>query len=313
MKEMKKLQDIVIPMVTPLTECDAIDVKSLRNLTEYLIGKHMDCLYPCGTTGEMVYLTNEERKLVVETVVKQAAGRVPVFAQVGAANTRDTIELAQHAVSCGADGIGVVTPWYFQLSQQGLVDFYVEVANSVPADFPVYLYCIPQNAVNDLSPSAAAEIVARCPNVVGIKYSYPDMTRLQQYLTIGDTREFDVLVGPDHLYEAVMAVGGEGVVSGNAMIVCEHYAALRDAMKAGDWETATRLQRRTNELNAVLCAKNNIGCYKVVLKELGVIDTAKMRKPMEEVPAEDAQTLLRTLHAVHFQEVPCAKRACAVQ
>lgn len=299
---MKKMYGVVIPIVTPLTEQDTIDVTSLENLTEYLIEKRVDCLYPCGTTGEMVYLTNEERKLVVETVVKKTAGRIPVYAHVGAANTKDTIELAQHAVACGADGIGVVTPWYFQLSPKALVDFYVEVAGSVPADFPVYLYAIPQNAVNDLTADVVEEIAAKCPNVAGIKYSYPDMTKLQQFMTVrgGD---FDVLVGPDHLYEAVVAVGGKGVISGNAMIIPEHYAAVREAMAANDWEKATACQRRTNILNGILCAKNNIGCYKVMLKDMGIISTTKMRKPMEEVSAEDAAKLIKTMAEADYHNV----------
>lgn len=299
---MKKMRDVVIPIVTPLTEDDRIDVASLQRLTDYLIEKGVDCLYPCGTTGEMVYLSNEERKLVVETVVKQSAGRVPVFAHVGAENTKSTIELAQHAVACGADGIGVVTPWYFQLSNKALVDYYVDVCAAVPADYPVYLYSIPQNAVNDLDYETAAEIAARCPNVVGIKYSAPNMTKLQQFMTIRDGA-FDVLVGPDHLYEAVVAVGGVGVISGNAMIIPEHYGAVRDAMARGDWAQATKAQRRTNILNAILCAKNNIGCYKVVLKELGVISTTRMRKPMEEVSAEDAAKLMEELNKMQYQKV----------
>ena len=96
---MKRLSGIVIPLVTPLTEEDTVDVESLKRLTDYCIDGGMTALYPCGTTGEMMYLTVEERKLVAETVVKQAAGRIPVFVHVGAWNQSDTIELAQHADS----------------------------------------------------------------------------------------------------------------------------------------------------------------------------------------------------------------------
>ena len=297
---MKKLYDVVVPLITPLTERDEIDVPSLERLTDYLIENHMDCLYPCGTTGEMAYLTQEERKLVVETVVRRAAHRVPVFAQVGASNTAQTIELAKHAYDCGADGIGVVTPWYFQLSAEALIAFYEEVAASVPEDYPVYLYGIPQNAVNDITPAIAEELAARCPNIVGIKYSYPDMTKLQSFMTIrgGD---FDVLVGPDHLYEAVMAVGGRGVVSGNAMIIPTYYNAVKEAMKAGDWKTATLMQRKTNVLNGILCANNNISCYKEVLKQLGIIDCAKMRKPMVEIGQAYREELLQKLQQLQYQ------------
>lgn len=300
---MKRMYGVVIPMVTPLTEDDHVDVLSLQRLTDFLIDKGVDCLYPCGTTGEMAYLTDDERILVVETVVRQAAGRVPVFAQVGAANTSSTIRLAQHAAACGADGVGVVTPWYFQLSDDALLSYYKEVSDSVPADFPIYMYGIPQNAVNDITPALAERVAQACPNVVGVKYSYPDMTRLQQLMTVRNGA-FDVLVGPDHLYEAVVAVGGKGVISGNAMIVSEHYVAVREAMARNDWASATRLQRKTNVLNAILCAKNNIGCYKAILKQWGIIETARMRKPMEEVSAEDTAALLKALEEAEYKTVP---------
>ena len=170
--------------------------------------------YPCGTTGEMCLLSLEERKKVVETVVRKTAGRIPVFAQVGAVTLADTMELARHAVQAGCDGIGVVTPIYFKLSDQGLIDFYKAVAKSVPEDFPVYLYGIPQNAVNDISVRVAEEVAADCKNVIGIKYSYPDMTRLQEFMLVNQEK-FSVLVGPDHLFHVVVAAGGDGVVSGN--------------------------------------------------------------------------------------------------
>ena len=99
---MKKLYGVVVPIVTPLTEDDRIDVFSLKSLVDYCIDGELQCLYPCGTTGEMMYLTVDERKLVAETVVRQANGRVPVFVHVGAWNQADTIELAKHAVEIGA-------------------------------------------------------------------------------------------------------------------------------------------------------------------------------------------------------------------
>ena len=215
---MKRLSGIVIPLVTPLTEEDTVDVESLKRLTDYCIDGGMTALYPCGTTGEMMYLTVEERKLVAETVVKQAAGRIPVFVHVGAWNQADTIELAQHAEKIGADGIGVVTPVFYQISDKGLVDYYTAVANSVSADFPVYMYGIKQNAINDINKAVCQEVASKCPNVLGAKYSFPDMTRLQELMTVNDGA-FDVLVGPDHLFEAVCAVGGKGVVSGNRNLI----------------------------------------------------------------------------------------------
>ena len=91
----------VVPIITPFDENGEVDIKSLENLTEYIVQSGLQCLYPCGTTGEMCLLSLEERKKVVETVVRKTAGRIPVFAQVGAVTLADTIELARHAVQAG--------------------------------------------------------------------------------------------------------------------------------------------------------------------------------------------------------------------
>lgn len=299
---MKRLSGVVIPLVTPLTEEDTIDTESLKRLVDYCIEGGMTALYPCGTTGEMMYLTVEERKQVAEIVVKHAAGRIPVFVHVGAWNQADTIELAQHAESIGADGIGVVTPVFYQISDKGLVDYYIAVANSVSKDFPVYMYGIKQNAINDINKAVCQAAAEQCPNILGAKYSFPDMTRLQDLMTVKDGA-FDVLVGPDHLFEAVCAVGGKGVVSGNAMCVREHYAALWKAIQAKDYDLATKIQRRTNILNATMCKINNIAAYKVILKREGILRTTKMRRPMENLSAEQEKELLETLDALKFHEV----------
>lgn len=299
---MKRLYGVVVPIVTPLTEDDKIDIVSLERLVDYCIEGGLQCLYPCGTTGEMMYLTVTERKLIAETVVKHTAGRVPVFIHVGAWNLTDTLELAKHAVEIGADGIGVVTPSFYAISDGGLVDYYKAVASSVPEEFPVYMYGIKQNAINDLNKAVCQQVADACKNVIGVKYSFPDMTRLQELMTV-QNGNFDVLVGPDHLFEAVCAVGGKGVVSGNAMCVREHYAALWEAIQKKDYELATKIQRRTNLLNAAMCAVNNIAAYKVILKKEGILSTTKMRRPMENLTEEQEKNMLKKLDEYDFHAV----------
>ena len=299
---MQKLYGVVVPIVTPLTQGDEIDVKSVEKLVDHCLDGGLQCLYPCGTTGEMMYLTLKERKLIAETVVNHTSKRAPVFVHVGAWSQADTIELARHAVEIGADGIGVLTPAFFKISDRGLVDFYKAVAASVPADFPIYLYSIPQNAVNDINTSTAEAIAQACPNVVGIKYSYPDFTRMQQFMLVrGQT--FSVLAGPDHMFAPFCSAGGEGVVSGNAMCIPEHYNKLWAAIQAKDQDLATKLQRRTNVLNSAMCVINNIAAYKVILKQEGIIATTKMRRPMENLTPEQEDGLLAAMQKLDYRKV----------
>lgn len=299
---MKKLYGITVPIVTPFQENGELDLQSLESLTEYIVNSGLHCLYPCGTTGEMLLLSVEERKQIVETVVKKTNHRIPVFVHVGAMNLRDTVELAKHAYETGADGIGVVTPAFFKLSDQELIEYYGKVADSIPEDFSMYLYAIPQNAVNDITPHVAEEIARAHKNVVGIKYSFANMSRIQQFMLINNGT-FSVLVGPDELFEAVVAVGGEGTVSGNSMIIPQNYLAIWDAMQKKDFDKATKYQRRTNELNAILCAKNNIAAYKIMLKEEGIIKTSVMRSPMGTLSKEEEKELIHILNEKRYKEV----------
>lgn len=181
---MKKLFGVITAMTTPFTREGNVDTDALKKQTEFLIQKRINCLYPCGTSGEMYLMSVEERKVVADTVVKAAAGRGVVFVHVGAMAQKDSIDLARHAERIGADGIAVVTPSYFHVSEREMIQYYRTICSQVSEDFPVYVYVIPQLAHNDISAETLEKIAAECPNIVGVKYSYPDMRRINQYLRI---------------------------------------------------------------------------------------------------------------------------------
>ena len=143
---MKELFGVTTAMVTPIDENNEVDYEAVRQLTEMLIDKGVNCLYPCGTTGEMLRLTVDERKKIAETVVEMAAGRVNVFIHCGCMRQEDTIELVKHAKTVGADGAGIVTPAFFGVNDEEMKQYYLAVGESVK-DFPLYLYNIPQCAV----------------------------------------------------------------------------------------------------------------------------------------------------------------------
>lgn len=296
---MKKMYGVNTPLSCPMTKDGEVDYEGLRNLCNFLVEKGIHGLYPNGSTGEMIYLTLEERKKILEVTVETVAGRANVFSMVGANNTRDTIELAQHAEKVGADGIGVVTPFYFKLDEAELIQFFVDVASSVSPDFPVYLYGIPQLAVNDITPAVAEKIVAKCPNVVGVKYSYPDMIRMLQFMEVNN-RTFSVLTGPEDLFYALLASGGDGVISGSSNVIPEHFVAIYDAFKAGNYKLAAELQAKTNRVLAVLNGPNHMSRYKVGMRTRGLITDATMRRPLREITETEEQALLSGLEAVGY-------------
>ena len=299
---MKKLYGVVVPIVTPFTPEDQVDVEGLKKLTDFLIEKGVHCLYPAGSTGEMLFMNVAERKLLAETVVKHAAGRVPVFVQVGAMNLKDTLELAAHAVSIGADGIAVVTPSYFKLSDDELFLYYKAVADSVPSDYSVYMYGIPQCSVNDITPELAARVAEACPNVVGLKYSFNDLIRLQKFMEIRGG-EFSVFSGCDDAFAMTALAGADGIVSGNAQAIPEHYVAVWDAIQEGDAKKALAIQSRTNMLNHIMCHNFDKARFKAVLKHRGVLEYDCMRAPLQPISKEEAAAMNKLLDEREFEKV----------
>lgn len=296
---MKKLTGVVTPLSTPMDEDGQVDYDGLENLCRYLIERGINGLYPNGTTGEVVYLTIDERKKILEHTVRAAAGRTTVFSMVGAATTRETISLARHAENVGADGIGVVTPYYLKLSDEELFLHYKQVAESVSQNFPIYLYAIPQLAANDISVPLAQRIAEVCPNVVGIKYSYPDMPRMLRFLAIRQ-HSFSVLTGPDDLFFALLSSGGDGAISGNSNVIPEYYSAVYAAFQAGDYEKAARLQGQVNLLNGIISGPNHLARYKACLKHRGVIRCANLRSPLTPLAPSEEAALFQQLQALQY-------------
>lgn len=281
-------------MVTPFTEDGKADTGALQNLTDLLIKRGINCLYPCGTTGEMVHLTCEERETIGETVVRAAAGRGTVFLHCGAMREEETRRLLAHAVSCGADGAGIVTPMFLGVNEEEMEAYYDTMAGSVPADFPIYLYNIPQCAGNDLKPEAARRLREKHPNIIGIKYSYPDMLRTLDYLDIPD---FDVLHGCDKLFASLLLMGCSGTVSGVAGVFPEPFAAVYEAWKKQDLQAMYRWQKICVKFCDLLRCGSNMAYFKEALRMRG-LPVGGMRSPQKDLKKQEVLKLEEQLQAL---------------
>ncbi|MFA6845559.1 MAG: dihydrodipicolinate synthase family protein [Sphaerochaetaceae bacterium] len=286
---MKKLHGVITAMTTPFTSDDKVDVSALENQTEFLIRNGVQCLYPCGTTGEMFLMSLQERELVAKTVVKKAAGRVTVFVHCGAMSQKDTIELARNAYEIGADGIGVVTPIFFTVDDRAMVAYYKAVSEALPKDFPMYVYVIPQLAHNDVSANCMEKIAMECKNVVGVKYSFADMRRIIEYTKVcgGD---FSVVPGADDWFLPALASGCDGVVSGCSGPFPEAFVAVYDAYKKGDMALARKAQAYATELVYLMKFGADMSIFKNILTMRGV-PGGHMRKPLLDLSKEKVAEL----------------------
>jgi 4-hydroxy-tetrahydrodipicolinate synthase len=286
---MKKLYGVITAMTTPFTEDGAVNVSALEEQTEFLIQKGVQCLYPCGTTGEMFLMSVEERELVAKTVVKKAAGRVTVFIHCGAMIPKDTIELAKNAYEIGADGVGVVTPIFFTVDDRAMVAYYKEISEALPKDFPIYVYVIPQLAHNDVSASCLEKIAAECPNVVGVKYSFADMRRIIEYTKIRGGN-FSVVPGADDWFLPALSVGCDGVVSGCSGPFPEAFVAVYDAYKQGNIDLAREAQTYATKLVYLMKFGADMSIFKNILTMRGV-PGGHMKKPLLDLTEEEVKEL----------------------
>jgi len=289
---LKKMYGVITAMTTPFTVGGEVDFAALDSETEFLINSRVQCLYPCGTTGEMLFMTNEQRQAVAKAVVERAAGRVIVYIHVGATRVEDTIRLAQHAHSIGADGVGVVTPFFFGLNDRELENFYVTVSSSVPDDFPIYMYNIPQCSTNDLNPEVCARVAARCSNIIGIKYSYCDMHRTLDYLQVRNG--FSVLVGFDRLLMPALRIGCDGTVSGASSVFPEPFVDVYEKYIAGDMAGAEAAMWRANDIVKKLKAGTSLGTFKEAQRLRGFAG-GYVHPPLMEITAQEKEALRKDL------------------
>src|ERR671915_2500964 len=154
-------------MVTPFDERGEVDLKATEAVVERFVEAGVDGISPLGSTGEFSHLTGDERKRFAKEVVRIVAGRVPLVVGVGAAGTKEMVELARHAESVGADAVLVVSPFYWKIGEEALFRHFAAVAEAV--EIPVLVYNLPMLTGIDLSASLIARVATECPNVVGIK------------------------------------------------------------------------------------------------------------------------------------------------
>jgi len=261
-------------LVTPFKN-GLIDEEALRALVEWQIESGSTGLVPVGTTGESPTLSHDEHKRVVEIVVAQAKGRVPVIAGAGSNNTHEAIDLALHAQTAGADAVLVVTPYYNRPTQEGLYQHFKAVNDAI--GLPIIIYNIPPRSVVDMSVETMARLY-ELKNIAGVKDATANLARVsQQRHAMGP--DFIQLSGEDMTALAYMAAGGHGCISVVANIAPRPCADLMTAALKGDYATALTIQDRLVPLHDAVFKEPGLAGAKHGLSLLGRIQE-EIRLPL---------------------------------
>ncbi|MFI8789048.1 4-hydroxy-tetrahydrodipicolinate synthase [Streptomyces sp. NPDC055105] len=274
---------ILTALATPYDEAGDIDEKLLRVLVDRSVDGGVSGVVAGGSTGEFAAMTAGERRLLVETVVDQAAGRVPVIAQTGAVATREAVELTRHAEKAGADVVMVVAPYYEALTMDETLRYLRTVAESV--SIPVMLYNIPDATGVNLDPDTVGALAREQGNIRYIKDTSADMAQAGQLIhRHGDV--IDTFLGWDSLLLASVAEGAAGVMAGTANVMPADLVAVHQALTAGDLELARARWKRIYPLmDTLMTGGPFIQGVRAALQEIG-LPVGEPREPL--LPVEDA-------------------------
>ncbi len=252
-------------MVTPFNKDESINEEQLRTLVNHLIEQGVTGLVPIGTTGEFVNMTFEERCKVIEIVVDETNGRVPVIAGTGESGTRLAIDATRAATDIGADAVLIVTPYYLKPKAKGLYDHYFTIAEKT--DIPIVLYNIPVCTGIEL-PWTVVEDLADIDNIVGIKDSSGDYKYFSALLEkVSD--KISVLIGWDENVLGALAGGAAGCILGSANIIPKIWLEIYDHIKNNRLPEAQTLQKKVQKIARMLINSGALGA-KECLNMMGI-------------------------------------------
>lgn len=291
-----EIKGIIPPILTPMNndQEQTVNHQELRNQVERLLRSGVHGLFPFGTNGEGYILSLKEKEAVLETVIDQVKGRVPVYAGTGCISTADTVRMSKRAEELGADVLSIITPSFALASQKELYDHYVEVAKHV--NIPIVLYNIPMRTGNKLLPETVEKLARDVDVIMGAKDSSGDRENLKAY--IDRTRDlgkpFSVLAGNDGNILYCLENGGTGGIAGRANLWPATVASIYDHFVAGDLDKAREAQEAIAKIQPVFKFGNPNTIIKKAVSLMGY-PVGDCRRPFSYLCDEGLEALKQVL------------------
>jgi 4-hydroxy-tetrahydrodipicolinate synthase len=289
-----ELKGIISPILTPMHEDESINFEELRNQVDRMIDNGIHGIFPFGTNGEGYILSAEEKKLVLEVVVDQTAGRVPIYVGSGAISTKETIAQSKMAQAAGADVLSIIAPSFAAASQEEIYTHYKTIAEAV--DMPIVLYNIPARTGNAIAPATVARL-AQIENIIGAKDSSGNFSNILGYIEAGKAKtngKFYTLSGNDQLIIWTLLAGGTGGIAGCANVYPKTMASIYDLFVEGKIEEAKTANERIQNFRNCFKYGNPNTIVKTAAALLGN-NVGKCRAPFNQIPAEGIEALKKVL------------------
>lgn len=278
-------------MITPFHEDKSVNYEELGRMLEAQVQGHTDAIIVCGTTGEPVTMSMEERTEVIRFTVEKIAHRIPVIAGTGANCTQTAVELSVKAQELGVDGLLVVTPFYNKATQEGLIEHYKMIAQSV--DLPIIMYNVPSRTGCNILPETAARLADEVENIVGIKEASGDISQIAK-LAACVKGKLDIYSGNDDQVIPILSLGGIGVISVLSNVVPQDAHDMVIEYLNGNTKKALELQLKYLDLiHALFCEVNPIP-VKWAANRMGY-QAGGLRLPLTELSAAHQELLEREM------------------
>ena len=286
MKDLKKYEGIIPAFYACYNAEGGINTEAVRKLTRWFIEKGVQGVYVGGSSGECIYQSVAERKLVLENVMAEGKGELTVIAHVACNNTADSRELAAHAESLGVDAIAAIPPIYFKLPPHAIAKYWNDISDAAPnTDF--IIYNIPQLAGVSLTPALLRQMLKN-PRVIGVKNSSMPIQDIEEFRAEGCL----VFNGPDEQLLSGLVAGAVGGIGGTYGAMPELYIRIFDLVRENRIAEARAIQDECLKIiqNLCACKGNMYAVIKAVLRKLGAPDCGGVRAPLYNlVPEDEAQ------------------------
>lgn len=299
-----KIKGIITAMVTPLSE-DGINEAATRKLVNKLINDGVHGLFVLGTNGEFYALSEAEKLALVEIVVDEATGRVPVFAGSGGISTEEVIKVTNQFAELGVDAVSVITPYLIKLSDEELIQHYQTIA--LNTNLPMILYNIPANTQLSINESVFKELI-QLPQIIGIKDSSGNLENIQMYLEMNDREDFSILIGSDSLILPALQMGVDGAVAATSNVLTKTDLGIYQAFLENKMERAQVLQESINDFRGILKLATVPSVLKHSLELIGFpVGAPKnpVRKVSSKFDAEICETLSKYKEIEGMEKLKC--------
>lgn len=286
MRNLDKYRGVIPAFYACYDEAGNISDKGVQDLTRYFIDKGVKGVYVNGSSGEGIYLNKEDKKKVLENVMKANDGSLTVIAHVGCNNTEDSQELAKHAESLGVDAIASIPPIYFHLPEYSIAKYWNDISAAAPnTDFVIYN--IPQLAGVALTPALYAEM-RKNPRVIGVKNSSMPVQDIQVFVQDGG-EDYIVFNGPDEQFISGRLIGAQGGIGGTYGVMPELFLKMNEALENKDLDLARAIQYDVDAIIYKMCSGhgNMYAIAKAILKKNEGLELGSVKAPLEPLAEDD--------------------------